>query len=212
MATAPSPIDVLLGALDQALRVMATRPTAARPLPGTQAPDAHLSAADRAHSAALMRVNHAGEVAAQALYLGQAVLARSVATRRHLLAAADEERDHLAWCHERLQALGQRRSLLTPFWFAGAFTIGLVAGGVDDRYSLGFVAETERQVEAHLKDHLERLPPEDRRSRAILEQMASDEVGHGTAAERAGGRMLPPGARRLMALGGEILRTVASRV
>lgn len=156
-----------------------------------------------------MRVNHAGEVAAQALYHGQALLARSGKTREHLLDAADEERDHLAWCAERLHELGGRTSILGPLWYSGSFAIGLLAAGAGDRISLGFVAETERQVEAHLGDHLGRLPPEDAKSRAILLRMREEEARHGAAARLGGGAEIPPAARRLMGIGGGLLRKIA---
>jgi ubiquinone biosynthesis monooxygenase Coq7 len=156
-----------------------------------------------------MRVNHAGEVAAQALYNGQALMARSTSTRQILENAAREERDHLAWCSSRLEELGDRPSLLTPLWYTGSFCIGVLAALKDDAQSLGFVHETERQVEAHLRDHLERLPTLDRRSAAILTRMAEDEVHHGTTAALAGGSELPAPIRRCMAFGGEILRRVA---
>jgi ubiquinone biosynthesis monooxygenase Coq7 len=168
-----------------------------------------LSAAERRASAALMRVNHAGEVAAQALYHGQALAARSPSTRALLEHAAREERDHLAWCAERVGELGGRVSVLTPIWYAGSFCIGVAAGLASDATSLGFVQETERQVEAHLRDHLARLPVDDRRSAAILERMVEDEVHHGTTASLAGGTPLPLAVKRCMGLGGEILRRTA---
>jgi ubiquinone biosynthesis monooxygenase Coq7 len=171
-----------------------------------------LDAEARRTSIELMRVNHAGEVAAQALYSGQAVMARAAATREHLAQAGREEQDHLAWCSERLEELGGRPSLLVPGWYAGAFAIGLVAGATNDRISLGFVAETERQVEAHIQDHLDRLPGADRKSAAILQRMASDEAHHGTTAQLAGGVPLPGPIRSLMTLGGQILRIVAAKV
>lgn len=145
-----------------------------------------------------MRVNHAGEVAAQALYHGQAMLARDERTRDLLEAAAREEADHLAWCERRLTELGSRPSLLNPLWYAGSFAIGALAAAVSDRTSLGFVAETERQVEHHLSDHLERLPRADARSRAIVEQMRHDENEHGDRARSAGARTLPFPARAIM--------------
>jgi 3-demethoxyubiquinol 3-hydroxylase len=138
-----------------------------------------------------MRVNHAGEVAAQALYRGQALTARNSATARSMRQAAAEEMDHLAWCDERLTQLNGRSSLLNPLWYAGSFLIGSVAGILGDRASLGFIAETERQVESHLREHLERLPPQDRRSRAILQQMTHDEIQHGVNAAALGGKDLP---------------------
>ena len=156
-----------------------------------------------------MRVNHAGEVAAQALYHGQSLFARSPATRELLANAAREERDHLAWCHARIEELGGRTSGLTPLWYAGSFGIGVLAGLRADADSLGFVSETERQVEAHLKDHLQRLPTSDAKSAAILARMAEDEVHHGTTASLAGGAELPAVIRGCMRLGGEILRRVA---
>lgn len=156
-----------------------------------------------------MRVNRAGEISAQGLYNGQALSAGTEATRAHLEAAAAEEADHLAWCTERLRELGGRPSLLDPLWYAGSLGIGLVAGVAGDGPSLGFVAETERQVEAHLDDHLARLPAEDEKSRAILERMREDEARHGATAEQAGGRELSRPVRGLMALVGGILRKSA---
>jgi len=145
-----------------------------------------------------MRVNHAGEVAAQALYHGQALVARCAATRDLLLKAAREETDHLAWCETRLKELDSRPSLLNPFWYAGSFTIGAVAALMGDRTSLGFVVETERQVEGHLDEHLARLPADDARSRAIIQTMRTDEIAHGMSAKAAGGAELPSPVRALM--------------
>lgn len=159
-----------------------------------------------------MRVNHAGEVAAQALYHGQALTARSDAVRAQLDSAAREEQDHLAWCRERLENLEDRPSFLDPVWYAGGFALGAFTGLLGDSVSLGFVEETERQVVDHLADHRSRLPKADKASAAILEQMSTDEAHHGTTAKLAGGEPLPYPARRLMALGGEIMRRVAERV
>jgi ubiquinone biosynthesis monooxygenase Coq7 len=156
-----------------------------------------------------MRVNHAGEVAAQALAIGQSVPARARAVRERLLQAAREERDHLAWCAERIEELGGRRSLLDPFWFAGSLCIGAAAGLLGDRRSLGFVAETERQVGAHLADHLRKLPAGDAWSAAVLRRMAEDEARHGKSAELAGGAQLPWVAREAMRFGGGFLRRAA---
>jgi ubiquinone biosynthesis monooxygenase Coq7 len=156
-----------------------------------------------------MRVNHAGEIAAQALYSGQSLFARSAATRELLESAAREERDHLAWCQARIEELGGRASLLTPFWYAGSFAVGVLAGLRDDADNLGFVRETERQVEAHLRDHLGRLPAHDTKSAAILSRMAEDEMHHGTTAALAGGAELPAVIRGAMKFGGEILRRIA---
>jgi ubiquinone biosynthesis monooxygenase Coq7 len=201
--------DRLIAALDEGLRALAAPATPARPSPAALEPETPLSPAERRTSAALMRVNHAGEVAAQALYHGQSLLARAPATRAVLDRAAREERDHLAWCAERVGELGGRVSALTPFWYAGSFCVGVLAGLTSDATSLGFVDETERQVEAHLRDHLGRLPGDDRRSAAILSRMAEDEVHHGTTARLAGGAELPLAVRRCMGIGGEILRRTA---
>ena len=201
--------DALIAAVDEGLRVLSAGRPPSRPSPARAVDDARLTQDEKRVSAALMRVNHAGEIAAQALYVGQAVAARKPATRAHLLDAAREERDHLDWCRARLDELGARPSLLGPFWYAGSFCIGLAAGALGDAVSLGFVSETERQVEAHLEDHLERLPPGDAKSRAILEAMAEDEAHHGTAARLAGGIPLPAPVRSAMSIGGEVLRRTA---
>lgn len=207
-AALPSP-DRLIAALDQGLRALFTPPTAARPSPAAAETEADLTSTERRGAAALMRVNHAGEIAAQALYNGQALVARTGAARELLETAAREERDHLAWCADRIEELGGRPSLLTPFWYAGSFCIGVAAGLANDATSLGFVDETERQVEAHIRDHLGRLPPQDRKSAAILARMAADEAHHGTTARLAGGAELPLAVRRGMSVGGEILRRIA---
>ena len=183
-------LDPLIGAFDRALRALFAPAQAGRPVPGP-AGTPELSEPERRHSAALMRVNHAGEVAAQALYHGQAFVARAGATHDLLETAAREETDHLAWCETRLAELSSRPSLLNPLWYAGSFTIGVLAASLGDRASLGFVAETERQVEGHLGSHLSRLPASDTRSRAIIEAMRSDEVAHGARALAAGGAALP---------------------
>lgn len=212
------PADRLIGILDQGLRVAFGPARAARvtgrptPRPSGAAPPEPLPPDTARHAAGLMRVNHAGEVAAQALYYGQALVARDESTRKHLLHAAREEGDHLAWCAERLEQLGSRPSLLNPLWFAGSATIGAVAGLLGDRVSLGFVAETERQVEAHLDDHLERLPGGDLESRAILEQMQADEIRHGQDAVARGGEDLPPPIRALMRLASRVMTLTAYRV
>jgi ubiquinone biosynthesis monooxygenase Coq7 len=202
--------DRLIATLDDGLRALGGAQVAARASPADSIADDDLDPADRRASAALLRVNHAGELAAQGLYNGQALLARADETRAQLRAAAREESDHLAWCAARLDELGGRASMLSPFWYAGSFCIGLLAASVGDAQSLGFVAETERQVEAHLDDHLRRLPAHDHKSRAILERMAADESHHGTMASLAGGTDLPPVVRRCMGLGGETLRRIAS--
>ena len=204
--------DRLIATLDDGLRALGASAVAARASPADSLLDDDLDLADRRESAALLRVNHAGELAAQGLYSGQALLARASATREQLRAAAREESDHLAWCATRLDELGGAPSVLSPFWYAGSFLIGLLAASGGDKRSLGFVAETEKQVEAHLEDHLSRLPASDRKSRAILERMAADESHHGTMASLAGGTELPLPVRGCMRVGGEMLRRIASLV
>lgn len=178
-----------------------------RATPGTAG--APLPEAQRREAAGLMRVNHAGEMAAQGLYHGQALVARDPAVRTLLAQAAREETDHLAWCEQRLKELQDRPSLLDPFWYAGSFAIGVVAGLASDKVSLGFVAETERQVERHLDSHLERLPPTDARSRAIVEGMRADEKAHGELASRAGGVELPQPVRQAMQLAARVMTGTA---
>jgi len=201
--------DRLIAAIDDGLRALAAPSGATRPSPAAGLPETELTDSERRKSAALLRVNHAGEIAAQALYSGQALVARTDETRELLDRAAREERDHLAWCADRLTELAGRRSFLDPFWYAGSFCVGVAAGLASDSRSLGFVHETERQVEAHLRDHLERLPETDERSAAILRQMTCDEAHHGTTARLAGGEELPPLVRCAMGVGGEILRKIA---
>ncbi len=190
-------LDPFIGALDRALRAVFAPAYSERPVPGNPGPT-ELSEPERRHAAALMRVNHAGEVAAQALYHGQAFAARAGATHDLLETAAREESDHLAWCETRLRVLGARPSLLNPLWYLGSFAIGVLAGSLGERASLGFVAETERQVEGHLDAHLARLPAADMRSRAIVAAMQADEAAHGERALAAGGACLPTPLRTLM--------------
>jgi len=204
--------DRALAEADRALRTLFARPQATRANPAGNSPPAKLEEPQRRHIAGLMRINHVGEICAQALYSGQAVTARDAETRRHLLAAAVEETDHLAWCSDRLDELGDRPSLLNPLWYGGAFTIGAVAGLLGDPFSLGFVVETERQVEAHLQDHLDQLPDDDERSRRILSQMQEDEVRHANAAQAAGGAELPAPLPTLMTLASRVMKTIAYRV
>ena len=192
-------VDHLLAGVDGALRtVFSPAPAAGRTNPGAALPGDVDSEQERRHVAGLMRVNHAGEVAAQGLYQGQAATAELAEVRAAMERAAEEENDHLAWCEQRLTELGSRPSLLGPLWYAGAFAIGAGAGLVGDRWSLGFVAETERQVVRHIEEHLGMLPADDERSRAILEQMKTDELAHGSAALAAGGVELPAPVRGLM--------------
>lgn len=204
--------DLLIALVDEGLRNLCAEPQARRPSPAKGIPENPLTDSEKVQSARLMRVNRAGEIAAQALYSAQALCARAPATRAHLQQAASEEIDHLAWCTERIGELGGRPSLLDPFWYAGSACIGIAAGLIGDSTSLGFVAETEAQVEAHLRDHIGRLPGPDERSRAILERMAEDEAHHGTTAELAGGSPLPEPIRGAMTFGGEMLRQLAFRV
>jgi ubiquinone biosynthesis monooxygenase Coq7 len=201
--------DRLIAAVDQGLKAIAAPQSATRPSPAETVAELELSPSEREHSAALMRVNHAGEVAAQALYHGQSLFARSPATQELLANAAREERDHLAWCAKRVEELGGRTSRLGLLWYAGSFGIGVLAGLRADADSLGFVRETERQVETHLRDHLQRLPKRDTKSAAILSRMAEDEMQHGATASLAGGAELPAAIRGCMRVGGEILRRVA---
>jgi ubiquinone biosynthesis monooxygenase Coq7 len=197
----PPSLETLISTADKALRSLFAPARAARPVPAPPSaagPTAELTDAERRQAGALMRVNHTGEVAAQALYHGQAFVARNERTREMLLQSAREETDHLAWCESRLSELQSRTSFLNPLWYAGSFAIGALAATFGDRVSLGFVSETERQVEGHLDEHLARLPPKDLRSRAILEAMRADEISHGAAARSAGGAELPAPARILM--------------
>ena len=195
-----SVLDQFLGTIDRAIKVLGAPARASRPTPGTAGGELVLDEADRAKSARLMRVNHAGEVAAQALYQGQALAAQKPAVAKAMRQAADEEMDHLAWCEERLLELNGRTSLLNPLWYAGSFAIGALAGASGDAMSLGFVAETEKQVEAHLHEHRGRLPVADRRSREIVDQMTRDEIAHGAKAMALGGRELPFPLRSAMRL------------
>jgi 3-demethoxyubiquinol 3-hydroxylase len=202
--------------LEEADRALSTAFGAAqqsdRPSPAASIAEADLEDADRRHAAGLMRVNHTGEVCAQALYSGQAAVARDEATRSQLLAAAQEETDHLVWCADRLDALQSRPSLLNPLWYAGSFAIGAAAALVSDKVSLGFVVETERQVEAHLGEHLQKLPDADMRSRAVVVQMQADEARHGELAKRAGGIELPQPIPTLMKIASVVMKAVAYRI
>jgi ubiquinone biosynthesis monooxygenase Coq7 len=206
------PIDSLLSLADEALRTVFARPSPTRPAPRPATADAPLSEPQRREAGALMRVNHVGEVCAQALYTAQAAATRDAALREHFELAAREETDHLAWTRQRLDELGAHPSLLNPLWYAGAFGLGLVAGRLGDRLSLGFVAETERQVEAHLDGHLDRLPAADQSSRAIVTQMKLDEARHAAQAWSAGAVELPAPARGLMRLASRVMTTVAHRI
>jgi ubiquinone biosynthesis monooxygenase Coq7 len=205
-------MDRLLGAADSALRTLFAPARAARPTPVAPAPEKVLTPMERRESAALMRVNQVGEICAQALYTAQAAATREEALRRHFEHAAREETDHLAWTRSRLDDLHSRPSLLNPLWYAGAFALGLVAGRIGDRVSLGFVVETERQVEAHLDGHLERLPAADATSRAIVAQMKADEASHAAAALARGAEELPGAVKALMRTAAKVMTTTAHYV
>ena len=208
-----TPIDRLIAAIDEGLRVSTgAAPAPFRANPAGDLAPAELNEQDREHVAGLMRINHTGEVCAQALYAGQAATARNDATREAMQSAADEEIDHLAWCEERLKELDARPSLLNPLWYAGSFAIGALAGIAGDDWSLGFVKETENQVEAHLKDHLSKLPEGDARSQAILDQMKIDEAKHAHMAEDAGARDLPEPVQKAMGLMAGVMKALAYRV
>ncbi|MEW5878851.1 MAG: 2-polyprenyl-3-methyl-6-methoxy-1,4-benzoquinone monooxygenase [Pseudomonadota bacterium] len=211
MRTTSSPIDELLSVADRALRTLAAEPVAVRPYPAKQ-PSDELSDDERRESAALMRVNHVGEVCAQALYEAQALGARNPQLRESFLAAARDEADHLAWTQRRIRELGGRTSLLNPLWYAGAFGIGLLAARLGDRASLGFMAETERQVEAHLQGHLDRLPAGDTASRDVVRQMQQDETHHAHTATAMGGVELPFPVRAAMRLAAKVMTTTAHYV
>ncbi len=205
-------LDQAIGALDNALNTLLASPEASRPLPLSKASqEAHssLTQLERQQSGALMRVNHVGEVCAQALYQGQAWATQDEQERALLLRSAKEETDHLAWCEERLQALGSRKSLLNPLWYAGSFALGVAAASRGPRLGLAFVVETERQVEAHLESHLDRLPAGDEASRAVVMQMRADEIAHGDAALAAGAGTLPLPIRGAMKAVAKLMTSTA---
>lgn len=201
--------DTWILQFDHALRTLCAPAPMVRPLPGEKLPEAALTSSERRQSAALMRVNHVGEICAQALYASQALFAHTSEAKAALERAAGEEAEHLAWTERRIAELGGRKSLLNPFWYAGAWSIGALAGRFGDAISLGFVVETERQVEAHLAGHARRLPEKDARSRAIVAQMKEDEVRHAEMAERLGGAPLPPPIPALMRLAAKVMTRTA---
>ena len=204
--------DRFLADTQNALGTVFGRPGAERVNPAGDTAEVVMEEDERRHAAGLMRINHVGEVCAQALYVGQAAVARDASTRAQLLAAAQEETDHLAWCADRLRELDSRPSLLNPLWYAGSYAIGALAGLRGDGWNLGFVVETERQVEAHLHDHLERLPAADLRSRAILETMKADEARHADHAQAQGARVLPQPVPTIMAAASNLMKTIAYRI
>lgn len=206
-------IDRFIVEFDTALRSVVGGAHAHRPTPGSDKQSTTLlDAKDREHAAGLMRVNHVGEVCAQALYQSQKLVARNPEIRQMLDHSGQEEMDHLAWCETRLQELGSHTSYLNPLWYAGSFAIGLAAGLAGDKWSLGFVAETEKQVENHLESHLEKLPVEDERSRAIVDQMRIDEIEHGQAAISAGGAVLPEPIQKLMQAMSKVMTSTAYKI
>jgi ubiquinone biosynthesis monooxygenase Coq7 len=204
-----SPLDHVLVAVDEALKTLAGVQGASRPAPGADLPKQAEDARARELSASLMRVNHTGEVCAQALYSGQALWARDARVRDALRTAAAEERDHLAWCAQRLRELDSRPSVLDPLWYGGSFMMGMVSGLAGDRWSLGFLAETEDQVERHLDGHLQRLPAGDARSRAIVEQMREDESRHGASGRALGAAELPALVQRAMQAVSKVMTSTA---
>lgn len=208
-----TPLDRLISGVDSALRTVAapTRHTA-RDNPAGDIPEQPLSDSEKSHSAGLMRVNHAGEIAAQGLYQGHAAVARDPAIEQQMQQAADEEMDHLGWCEQRLAELGEKPSRLSPVWYAGAFVVGAASGVLGDRWSLGFIEETEKQVSDHLTGHLGRLPASDEKSRAIVSRMRDEEEQHGANARAAGAAILPAPIRRLMRLTARVLTGTAYRI
>ena len=208
-----NPVDKLLIQADAALRtIFGNPPLSGRPNPAENLAEAELNQLEKKHTAGLMRVNHSGEVSAQGLYQGQALTARLPRVREKMEQAAIEENDHLAWCEQRLKDLGAKKSLLNPVWYTGSFLIGATAGMLGDKWSLGFVAETEHQVVRHLDEHLESLPEDDERSRAILEQMKIDEAKHATTALHHGGAALPEPVKGLMGLMSKVMTRSAYRI
>jgi len=208
-----SRLDHLIISIDSALRMSSGAPVEAkRPNPATDVPDLVMEESQRQHAAGLMRINHSGEICAQALYAGQAATARNPDVQAEMQKAADEEIDHLNWCKERLDELESKPSLLAPLWYAGSFAIGAAAGLAGDGWSLGFLKETENQVEAHLANHITKLPAEDARSRAILDQMKIDEAKHAQMAEDSGAFDLPGPVRGLMKLTAGAMKAIAYKV
>jgi 3-demethoxyubiquinol 3-hydroxylase len=205
-------LDSCISGIDRVVRVLLSEPVARRPSPAEGAAEDNLDPAMRRHAAALMRVNHCGEVCAQALYQGQAAASSNEAIKKALDKAAGEESDHLAWSAERVRELGGRVSVLNPFWYAGSFALGYVAGRLGDDWNLGLLAETERQVEEHLQGHTDRLGERDSRTRAVIECMQREEAEHRRTAERLGARELPELARRAMRLAARVMTTLSYRI
>ena len=208
----PAMKDQFLASADAALRTLFAAPRASRPCPTLEQDSVELTPEEAAHAAGLMRVNDVGEICAQALYAGQALATRNPALRAQFQRAADEEADHLAWTRQRLNQLGARPSIFNPLWYFGAFGLGMLASRLGDRVSLGFVAETEDQVGAHLQSHLERLPANDQASRAIVAQMQTEELEHAANARAAGAMQLPPVVQDMMRAAAKVMTTVAYRL
>lgn len=202
-------LDQLIVEFDKSLRTVFASPVSVRPVPGDSLPEAPLSLEERRHAAALMRVNHVGEVCAQALYQGQSISSTTQGMRAELQQAAKEETEHLAWTGSRINALAGRKSFLNPLWYGGALALGLLAGRLGDAWNLGFLAETERQVEAHLDEHLGRLPATDLKSREVLLQMRSDEIAHAATAVRLGAAELPAPVKSLMKVASGVMTRTA---
>jgi ubiquinone biosynthesis monooxygenase Coq7 len=202
-------LDRLIVEFDKGLRTLFSQAHSARAYPDADIPEAPLDEAEKKKAAALMRVNHSGEICAQALYQGQALTARDPAVQQTLQRAAQEETEHLAWTAKRVHELGGHLSLLNPFWYTGSLAIGAVAGLLGDKWNLGFLAETERQVGDHLQSHLDRLPPQDEKSRAIVDQMHADEVGHADMARSLGGAELPQPVQLAMKLNSKVMTNTA---
>lgn len=202
-------IDGLILEFDKALRAVFAPGRSVRPIPGSDLPEAVLADDEKHHVAALMRVNHCGEICAQALYQGQALASDNESIRSELRQAASEEGEHLAWTERRIVEMGGRKSLLNPLWYAGSLTIGIIAGKFGDAWNLGFLSETERQVASHLNRHLQRLPENDRKSWAMIEQMKVDEIGHSLTAERLGARELPGAVKLAMKLASGVMTRTA---
>lgn len=210
----PAFLDQLISSLDNGLRSTFSKPNAFRPSPAADMPADPIanSPIEQNESAALMRVNHVGEVCAQALYQGQALTSRSAAVREKMREAAAEEIDHLNWCYQRIEELGGHTSYLNPLWYFGSFTLGVTAGLAGDKWSLGFLAETEKQVVEHLASHLDRLPPEDTVSRAVVAQMAADEAKHAEMAEDSGAAELPAAVKQLMKMTARVMTILSERI
>ncbi len=202
-------LDQLIVGFDRALRTVFANASTVRPVPGDGLPEAELSDEERSRAASLMRVNHCGEICAQALYQGQAMMSRDEGIKRVLERAAQEETEHLAWTERRIAELGGRKSLLNPLWYGGSLAIGVIAARFGDGVNLGFLAETERQVESHLKSHLDRLPPQDLRSREIVTQMKEDEAAHADTAVRLGAVELPEPVKAAMKASSKVMTGLA---